>query len=103
MKFRTAICAVVVTGSLATTSAAVTATPVTVSGPVAVAAARPGSSVAAAKKKPVAAVSATYTVLASGRVLVAITSNATKAQIKYRTAKNRKRTANKKIKEAPPS
>ena len=55
-------------------------------------------SVQAAKKKPEAVVTATYTTLPNGKVVVTVTSNATKAQVKYRTAKNKKRALNKKLK-----
>ena len=55
-------------------------------------------SVQAAKKKPKAVVTATYTTLPNGKVVVQVTSNATKVQVKYRTTKNKKRALNKKLK-----
>ena len=57
----------------------------------------PSTLVQAAKKKPKAVVTATFTTL-NGKVVVRVTSNATKVQVKYRTAKNKKRALNKKLK-----
>ena len=51
-----------------------------------------------AAKKPKASVTATFTTLPTGKVQVQVTSNAAKVQLKYRTAKNKKRTVNKKLK-----
>lgn len=51
-----------------------------------------------AKKKPRAVVTATFTVLESGKVRLAVASNAKRVQVKYRTAKNKKRTLNRTLK-----
>lgn len=63
-----------------------------------VAAANSPMSLAAAKKKPAATVTATFTSLSNGKVVVRISSNAAKVQIKYRTAKNKKKSTTKKLK-----
>ena len=57
-----------------------------------------GAAVPTKKKKPAAVVGATYRTLPNRKVLLTITSNAKKVQVKYRTAKNRKRSTTKKIK-----
>jgi hypothetical protein len=49
------------------------------------------------KKKPRASLTATRQVLASGKVLVSVKSNAKKVKLAYRTAKSKKRTATIKI------
>lgn len=51
-----------------------------------------------AAKKPRATVTPIYTTLPNGKVFVQATSNATKVQVMYRTAKNKKRTATRKVK-----
>ena len=59
----------------------------------------PGVSVLAAKKKPKAVVTATFTTLPiNNKVSVQVTSNAKQVQVKYRTAKNKKRALNRKLK-----
>lgn len=51
-----------------------------------------------AARKPAAVVSATYTTLPTGKVVVRVTSNASKVRIVYRTARNKKRTVTRKLK-----
>ena len=57
--------------------------------------------VLAAKRRPkkrAATLTVTYTIRADGKVVVQLTSNASKVQIKYRTAKNKKKSTTRKIK-----
>lgn len=51
----------------------------------------------AAKKKPRAQVAATYEKLATGRVQVVVSSNAKTVQVRYRNAKKKTRTVNRKV------
>ena len=67
--------------------------------PASAAATRAGAPLAVATAtKPKATVTTTYTTLRSGKVQVVVTSNAAKVQVKYRTAKNKKRALNRKLK-----
>ena len=100
MNLRSMSTAMVVACAMAVPSTpALAAPPSTVSQPGVSSAASPSVSVLAAKKKPKAVVTATYTILlANGKVSVQVTSNAKQVQVKYRTAKNKKRALNKKLK-----
>lgn len=55
------------------------------------------AAVVAAKKKPRAQVAATYEKLSTGRVQVVVSSNAKTVQVKYRNAKKKTRTVNRKV------
>ena len=99
MNLRTVSTAMVLACALALPSTSALAAPAATSTPFGVAsAAGPACLVQAAKKKPKAVVSATYTTLPNGKVVVQVASNATKVQVKYRTAKNQKRALNKRLK-----
>ena len=85
--------ALVLPGTPALAGPAPTSTPFGVSS-----VANPGVSVLAATKKPKATVTATFTTLpTNNKVSVQVTSNAKQVQVKYRTAKNKKRALNRKV------
>ena len=101
MNLRTLSTAVVVACALALPSTTALAAPGPTITPFGVtsSATNPGVSVLAAKKKPKAVVTATFTTLPiNNKVSVQVTSNAKQVQVKYRTAKNKKRALNRKLK-----
>ena len=99
MNLRNVTTAVVLACALALPSTPALGAPATMRTPFGVSSVSgPSALVQAAKKKPKAVVTATYTTLPNGKVLVKVTSNATKVQVKYRTTKNKKRALNKKLK-----
>ena len=100
MNLRTLSTAVVVACALALPTTPALAAPAPTMAPFGMSsAARPGTLIQAAKKKPKAVVTATFTtLLPNNKVSVEINSNAKQVQVKYRTAKNKKRAVNKKLK-----